>query len=72
MKEIIALLKSAKCPNTPYCDNEGTTRFPTEGGEYEIESCQWCHERQAILHKLDKEPKNDSLFQSFKNLTFKP
>lgn len=39
-KELVALLKIARCPN---CDGSGNISHD----EWEQEQCQWCYERQV-------------------------
>ena len=43
----LQLLQAAKCPA---CDGSGAIPHgPTLDGDWELEECQWCHERNAEL-----------------------
>jgi hypothetical protein len=46
MKELLLLLKVAKCPNEHCVDGTIQEGF---GDGYEVFECQFCHERKAFL-----------------------
>jgi len=53
---LVALLRSARCPNGR-CDNNGTiTVYLGEGMGVEQEQCQWCYERDAAIRSTDETP----------------
>jgi hypothetical protein len=49
-EELVALLKSAKCPNSG-CDNNGTIAQQVAYDEWEPEQCQWCDEKATATSK---------------------
>ena len=52
IKDIIKLLEFAKCPN---CDGKGIIAYD----EDDIEACQWCFERKAVIHVLSRLPQRE-------------
>lgn len=49
--ELIKMLKIAKCPNYPICDQMGAIQIDEE----DWEQCQWCHEREILINQKFKD-----------------
>lgn len=48
MREALAMLSIAKCPNSN-CDNNGTIAYQTRKGDWEPQQCEWCHRKKELL-----------------------
>lgn len=47
IERLRGLLGAARCPN---CDGSGVIPYgPTSNGDWEVEPCQWCYEKQEAL-----------------------